>query len=111
MELPRLEPLYKTYNDKGLAIVAVERSRDTERAKQLIADNSLTYAFLENGEGDAEVVRSVFGVTLFPTSFLIDREGRVVYVHRGFEAGDEEELEAQIRELLSLPPQAVQTGS
>jgi peroxiredoxin len=106
VELPRLEPLYKTYNDKGFAIVAVERSRDTERAKKLIADNQLTYTFLENGEGDAEVVRRVFGVTLFPTSFLIDREGRVVYVHRGFEAGDEKELESQIRELLGLPPQA-----
>jgi peroxiredoxin len=106
VELPRLEPLHKTYNDQGLAIVAVERSRDTERAKKFIADNTLTYVFLENGEGDAEVVRRVFGVTTFPTSFLIDREGRVIHVHVGFEAGDEKELESQIRELLGLPPQA-----
>ena len=106
MELPRLEPIWQAYKDKGLMIVAVERSRDTERAKKLIADNKLTYRFLENGEGDAEVVRKVFGVTTFPTSFLIDREGRVIRVHVGFEAGDEKELEAQIRELLSLPPAA-----
>jgi peroxiredoxin len=106
VELPRLEPLYRSYNDKGLAIVAVERSRDTERAKKFIADNNLTYSLLENGEGDAEVVRRVFGVTMFPTSFLIDREGRVIRVHVGFEAGDEKELESQIRGLLGLPPQA-----
>jgi peroxiredoxin len=106
VELPRLEPLYKSYNAQGLAIVAVERSRDTERAKKLIADHQLTYVFLENGEGEAEVVRRVFGVTQFPTSFLIDREGRVVDVHRGFKAGDEKELESQIRKLLGLPPLA-----
>jgi cytochrome c biogenesis protein CcmG, thiol:disulfide interchange protein DsbE len=106
VELPRLEPLFQSYNAKGLRIVAVERSRDTERAKKFIADNKLTYRFLENGEGDAEVVRRVFGVTTFPTSFLIDREGRVMRVHVGFEAGDEKELEAQIRELLGLPPLA-----
>ena len=104
MELPRLEPLHQSYKDKGLTIVAIERSRDTERAKKFIAENKLTYQFLENGEGDAEVVRKVFGVTTFPTSFLVDREGRVMRVHVGFEAGDEKELEAQIRELLSLPP-------
>ena len=104
MELPRLEPLYQSYKDKGLTIVAIERSRDTERAKKFIADNDLTYRFLENGEGDAEVVRKTFGVTIFPTSFLIDREGRVIHVHVGFEAGDERELESQIRELLGLSP-------
>ena len=104
MELPRLEPLHQSYKDKGLTIVAIERSRDTERAKKFIAENELTYRFLENGEGDAEVVRKTFGVTIFPTSFLIDREGRVIHVHVGFEAGDERELESQIRELLGLSP-------
>ena len=104
MELPRLEPLWQKYRDKGFTIVAVERSRDTELAKKLIADEKLTFHFLENGEGDAEVVRKQFGVTTFPTSFLIDREGRVLYVHVGFEAGDEKHLEEQIRGLLGLEP-------
>jgi peroxiredoxin len=104
VELPRLEPIWQSYKDKGLTIVAVERSRDSERAQKLIKDNSLTYHFLENGKDGAEVVRKVFGVTIFPTSFLIDREGRVMYVHVGFEAGDEKHLEEQIRELLGLEP-------
>jgi peroxiredoxin len=104
VELPRLEPVWQSYKDKGLTVVAVERSRDTERARKLIADNNLTYRFLENGQGDAEVVRRVFGVTLFPTSFLIDREGRVRYVHVGFRAGDEKHLEEEIRGLLGLEP-------
>ncbi len=105
MELPRLEPIWQSYKDKGLTIVAVERSRDTDRAKKFIAENKLSFHFLENGEGPAEVVRKTFGVTTFPTSFLIDREGRVLYVHVSFEAGDEKELEAHIRSLLGLEPQ------
>jgi peroxiredoxin len=104
VELPRLEPIWQSYKDKGLNVVAVERSRDTDRAKKLIKDNTLTYRFLENGQGDSEVVRKVFGVTTFPTSFLIDRDGRVMYVHVGFEAGDEKHLEEQIRGLLGLEP-------
>lgn len=100
MELPRLQPLYERYHDQGLEIVAVEAKRDTERAQKLIEDKGLTYTFVENGEGDEEVVRSVFSVYSFPTSFLIDRQGRVIYYHLGFEAGDEVELEKQIVELL-----------
>jgi len=42
----------------------------------------------------------VFGVQSFPTSFLIDREGRVMYSHLGFEAGDEEHLAEEIESLL-----------
>jgi peroxiredoxin len=105
VELPRLEPIWQSYKDKGFTIVAVERSRDTERAKKFIAENGLTFHFLENGQGEAEVVRKEFGVTTFPTSFLIDRQGRVLYVHIGFEAGDEKELEARVRSLLGLAPQ------
>jgi glutathione peroxidase-family protein len=98
--LPRLESVWRKYKDRGFTIVAVERKRDTERATRLIADDKLTYSFLEDGEGDAEVVRKVFGVRWFPTSYLIDRDGRVVYAHTGFEKGDEAKLSAEIEKLL-----------
>jgi peroxiredoxin len=104
VELPRLQPLWQSYRDKGFTVIAVERTRDSERAKKLIADDKLTYHFLENGKDNGEVVRKVFGVTTFPTSFLVDRSGKVMYVHVGFVAGDEKHLEEQIRGLLGLEP-------
>lgn len=99
MELPRLEEIWQKHRDKGLVVVAVERNRDTERARTLIADKKLTFPLLENGEGDQEVVRKVFNVGTFPTSFLIDRRGRVVFAHVGYRAGDDAKIE---RELLLL---------
>jgi hypothetical protein len=42
----------------------------------------------------------MFGVSAFPTSLLVDREGRVMYAHVGFELGDEQKLEEEIRSLL-----------
>jgi len=100
VELPRLQPLFEKYKDQGFEVIAVERQRDTERAKTFIAANELTYTLLEDGEDDAEVVRKVFGVRSFPTSYLIDRHGRAMSFHLGFEEGDEVELEQQILELL-----------
>ena len=100
MELPRLQTLYESYREQGFEIVAVEANRDTEQARKFIADKGLTFTMLEDGADDAEVVSSVFGVWAFPTSLLVDREGRVMYAHVGFELGDEETLEEEIKSLL-----------
>jgi len=100
VELPRLQPLYEQYKDQGFEVIAVEAKRDTERAKKFIEEKGLTYTVLENGEDDQEIVGSIFKVRSFPSSFLIDRDGKVMYFHLGFEAGDEEHLEEEIQSLL-----------
>ena len=101
MELPRLEPLWQKYRDQGFTVIAIESQRDRERAEEFIAEHQLTYLLLENPEGEAEVVEQIFGVQGFPTSYLVDREGRILYAHHGFEVGDEVQLEAEIQELLA----------
>ena len=100
MELPRLQPLYEKYQDQGFEVVAVDGKRDTERAQKFIEQKGLTYTMLENGEGDAEVVGNLFKVRGYPSSFLIGRDGKVMFFHFGFEAGDEVHLEEEIQSLL-----------
>jgi len=100
VELPRLQPLYEKYKDQGFEIIAVDGKRDTERATKFIAENGLTYTMLENGEGDEEVAGALYKVRAYPSSFLIDRNGKVMYFHLGFEPGDEVQLEEQIQSLL-----------
>jgi len=100
VELPRLQPLYEKYKDEGFEVIAVEAKRDTERATTFIEEKGLTYTMLENAEEDAEIVGSIFKVRSFPSSFLIDRNGKVMFFHLGFEAGDEEHLEEEINTLL-----------
>ena len=100
MELPRLQPLYEKYKDQGFEIIAVDGKSDTERATKFIEENGLTYTLLEDAEGDSAITSKVFKVRGYPSSFLIDREGKVMYFHFGFEAGDEEHLEEEILSLL-----------
>ncbi|MCG6947343.1 MAG: TlpA family protein disulfide reductase [Acidobacteria bacterium] len=100
MELPRLQPLYEQYKDQGFEVIAVETKRQTERATTFIEKNGLTYTMLENGEGDTEVANNTFNVIYHPSSFLIDRNGKIMYYHLGFEAGDEKHIEEEIKSLL-----------
>ena len=98
--MPRLEHLWRTYREKGLSVVAVESYYDTEGAEKFIADNGLTYHLLENGKGDRDVVRNYFGVALYSTSYVIDAEGRVWFVHQGWNEESEEKLLDEITTLL-----------
>jgi glutathione peroxidase-family protein len=95
VELPRLEPLWRKYRDKGFSVVAVEATRDRKRAEAFIAENHLTYHFLEP-EQEKQAVKDFFGIKWFPTSYLIDRDGRIMICHVGFRAGDEATLENEI---------------
>ena len=100
MELPRLEPLWQKYQDQGLTIIAIDSNRDTERAQKFIAENNLTYHMLEDTEGEETVVGDKLQINGFPTSYLVDRQGRILYSHLGFDAGDEVKLEEEIQKLL-----------
>jgi peroxiredoxin len=98
VELPRIEPLWKKYRDKGFSVVAVEATGDRERAVKFIDEKKLTYYLLE-AEDEKLAIKKQFGIKWFPTSYLIDRKGRILICHVGFSAGDETELE---KEVLSL---------
>ena len=100
MELPRLQPLFEKYRDQGFEVVTVETKGQTERATTFIEENGLTFTMLQNGQGDTEVAKTIFNVLYHPSSFLIDRNGKVMYYHLGFEEGDEEHLEEEIKTLL-----------
>ncbi len=100
MELPRLQALYEQYKDQGFEIIAVDGKSDTERAMKFIEEKGLTYTMLENAEGDADVVGNIFKVRAYPSSFLIGRDGKVMFFHLGFEEGDEVHLEEEIQSLL-----------
>lgn len=77
----------------------MEATHDTETAKKFIAEKGLTYSFLEDND-DANVVRGLFGVHSFPTAYVIDRNGKIMYYHLGFEPGDEKTITEEIEKLL-----------
>jgi len=100
VELPRVEELWKKYRDRGFSAVALETNRDRERAVKFIEEKGLTMHMLENGE-ENDIVADLFLVNGFPTTFIIDSEGRILFYHLGFSEGDEEVMEQEILKLLN----------
>jgi cytochrome c biogenesis protein CcmG/thiol:disulfide interchange protein DsbE len=100
VELPRLESLWQKYRDQGFQVVAVERGDDREGALKFIEENELSYHLVQDKEEGEPVVNGLLKVYGFPTSLLVDRQGRVIRMHLGFDEGDEVKLEEEILELL-----------
>jgi peroxiredoxin len=100
VELPRLEEIWKKFEDEGLSVVAIQSDQDREKGLRLVEEKGLTFHILHN-EVENDVVNNVLRSEGNPSTFIIDREGRVVSYHLGFQEGDEVVLEKEIADLLA----------
>ena len=71
-----------------------------DAARKIISEKGLTYTFLAKGKGSNDVVKNIFQINSFPTTFILDEEGKIIYAHEGFNEGDETILEQEIQILL-----------
>jgi thiol-disulfide isomerase/thioredoxin len=97
--LPLLEKLAKNYRDKGFVVVGVNIDKSPELARSFLEKNKLSLTFPVVNDPKHEVAGR-YGPPTMPSSYLVDRKGRVHGVHAGFRASDASKLEAEIKALL-----------
>lgn len=73
-EMQAIEPVYQEYRNQGLVILAVNVRQDQDTAQAFMDKLEVTYSALLDGDG---AVARRYGVIGLPTTFFIDREGRV----------------------------------
>lgn len=96
--LPALERLRKEFPADQFQIVAVNVDAKPELAKNFLRRRPVSYPSAYDPKGEIPVR---FGVETMPTSFLIDRQGVVRHVHRGFREEDVPVLRERIQELVA----------
>ena len=97
--LPVLEKLSKTYRDQGLVVVGINIDKTPELAREFLSKNKLALSFAVVNDKKHEVAARYAPPTM-PSSYVIDREGRVHSVHAGFRQSDAEKLETELKALL-----------
>jgi thiol-disulfide isomerase/thioredoxin len=96
---PSYSRLNADYAGRGLAIVAVSVDDSPTAFAGFVAKMRPTFATLNDAN---HRLVGVVQVPTMPTSYLIDRAGRVRYVHAGFHGGDtERDLRREIETLLA----------
>jgi thiol-disulfide isomerase/thioredoxin len=97
LSLPTLDGFRKEFPSKDFAVLAVNVDRDPALARAFLSRRPVGYPSVGDPKGLLPVR---FGVETMPTSFLIDRDGVIRRVHRGFRKEDIPELRAAIQELI-----------
>lgn len=100
-ELPMLAHVQSIVGREHMEVVAInvkESRRDFLRVIRANKGIELTYVH------DLGVVSDQYGVSGLPNMFIIDREGRVAHVHRGY---SEAVFERFIEEIMALLPPEV----
>ena len=73
-EMRLLAPAYASYQARGVVILAINLRQDKATVMKLVEKLNAPYEFLLDIEGD---VAQTYGVETLPTSFIVDREGRI----------------------------------
>lgn len=95
---PKYDDLRKEIGTTDFEIVAINVDENTEDAKKFLSKHPVAFPIAKDPKG---VLPGVFGVKAMPTSFLIDKNGVVKYVHAAFKDGDIEKLKVEIEKLIA----------
>jgi peroxiredoxin len=96
-EMPELNKLYEKYKSSGFVLLGVNVDDDTRNAVALAEKLGVKFPVLLDTD---KAVSKSYDLSTMPSTVIIDRDGKVRYVHRGYLAGYEDTYDKQIRELL-----------
>jgi cytochrome c biogenesis protein CcmG/thiol:disulfide interchange protein DsbE len=91
-EAPFLEELWRENRERGLVVVGLNAKDFRRDALAFVERFELTFPIVHDGK--SETLPS-YGVTGFPETFVIDREGRVVQAFAGGVTSEEEQAEVR----------------
>jgi len=105
LEIPWFENLQRTRKDRGFEAIGVSMDEGGwEDVKPYLQRMNVNYRILM---GDDTVSRNYGGVEAIPTTFLIDKRGKIAAVHIGVNSGPgnfEDSVDTLVREGEVKPP-------
>ncbi len=100
--LPELKDIQKKFAKKPFEIISISVDRDRKTLEDFIQKNAMTWPqFFDDGY---RVSRYAFGVSTFPSYFVIDQGGVVVYYTHGYSMTTAGKLTFEIDEALKKAP-------
>jgi peroxiredoxin len=96
-EMPVLSELHDKYKALGFTVLGVNVEEDSSKARKLLQEMSVSFPVLLDNES---VVSKQYDVIAMPSTVLVDRNGNMRYLHKGYKPGLEDVYMQQVRELI-----------
>jgi thiol-disulfide isomerase/thioredoxin len=96
--MPFFNELHTQYLKDGFEIVAINVDEDSETAREFLKAHPVAYKTAFDPSGDCP---GIFDVKAMPSSYLVDKTGKIRQIHLGFRDEDQAVLREQISALLA----------
>jgi len=96
-EMPVLEQLYKKYKSAGFTLLGVNVEPKSGDAEGFLKSTPVSFPILFDPDSKVSKLYEVSGM---PSTVILDRTGKVRYIHHGYKPGEESEYLDQIRALV-----------
>jgi peroxiredoxin len=97
MSLPLVTDATAAFKDKGVVFYAVNEQEDATAIRKFQTGKSLTFPVLLDSDGK---VGGLYKASAIPETVLIDKNGKIVAVHVGYDPNVKEKLTRQLNDLL-----------
>jgi len=97
--IPKLNTLYAKFSDQGVEFVGIniDGPRNQSKVKPFAKSLGIKYPIIL--DPDQELV-DYFNITAFPTLIVLNKKGKEVFIHEGFNPGDEQIISEELDKLL-----------
>lgn len=85
------------YAKQGLQIIGINLDNDKQAARDFLKKNPAEFTIAYDPDGKTP---GLYNLKVMPTSYLIDRKGNLVHVHKGFKENQKQKMEALILKTL-----------
>jgi peroxiredoxin len=81
----------------GFTVLGVNVEEDSSEAKKLLQNMPVSFPVLFDNES---VVSKQYDVVAMPSTVLVDRDGKMRFLHKGYKPGEEEIYLEMVRSLI-----------
>ncbi len=98
VEIPHFKELFRLYQDKGFEILAVSMDENPAVVQDFVRAYQIPYTVVI---GDQQTAEHFGGIPVFPTTFVIDRQGRILRRFEGYSEDLLQEMKTLIQQVVS----------
>lgn len=98
-EMPRLNKLYQDFRRAGFVILGVNVDDKRATARRFAQQLSVSFPVVHDSR---KQVSQRYGLDAMPYTVIVDRDGKVAQVHRGYRSGVEKQYRDVIHKLLRM---------
>jgi len=96
-EMPLLNKIHQKYSPAGFTLLGINMDDDTSNADKLLKEIPVDFPILYDTNSK---VSETYKVDAMPSSVMIDCDGNISYIHKGYKSGDEKAYIKHIKGLL-----------